>query len=49
MAQLRIMIADDHPLFRNGIATLLKATPDMEVVGEAATGDGLTNAEWWWH
>ncbi len=41
MAQLRIMIADDHPLFRNGIASLLKATPQMEVVGEAATGEEI--------
>ncbi len=39
MKPLRIIVADDHPLFRNGITTLLKATPDMEVVSEAATGE----------
>jgi DNA-binding NarL/FixJ family response regulator len=38
MEKLRILIADDHPLFRKGMRTLLTATPDMEVVGEAATG-----------
>lgn len=35
----RIMLVDDHELFRNGIASLLNAQPDMEVVAEA--GDGL--------
>jgi DNA-binding NarL/FixJ family response regulator len=38
MESLRILIADDHPLFRHGIAALLKAEPDFEVVGEATTG-----------
>ncbi len=39
MEQLRILIVDDHPLFRKGMRTLLEARPDMEVVGEAATGE----------
>ncbi len=39
MELLRILIADDHPLFRDGLRALLEATPDMEIVGEAATGD----------
>ncbi|MGI8688072.1 MAG: response regulator [Thermomicrobiales bacterium] len=39
MEPLRILIADDHPLFRDGLRALLEATPDMELVGEAATGD----------
>ncbi len=38
MDPLRILIADDHPLFRKGMRTLLTATPDAEVVGEATTG-----------
>src|SRR6266487_3882292 len=38
MDSLRILIADDHPLFRKGMRTLLNATLDMEVVGEATTG-----------
>ena len=39
MPALRILLADDHPLFRHGLAALLKQTPDFEVVGEATTGD----------
>lgn len=39
MEPLRILIADDHPLFRHGIRALLGATPDFEVVGEATNGD----------
>lgn len=38
MNSLRILIADDHPLFRKGMRTLLEAMPDIEVVGQAATG-----------
>lgn len=38
MDSLRILIADDHPLFRRGMRTLLMATPDIEVIGEATTG-----------
>jgi DNA-binding NarL/FixJ family response regulator len=34
----RILIADDHPLFRFGMRTLLTALPDFTVVGEAVTG-----------
>ncbi len=36
---IRVLIADDHVLFREGIRRLLDATPDLEVVGEAANGD----------
>ena len=38
MAKIRILLADDHTLFRQGIRTLLSAEPDMEVVGEASNG-----------
>jgi DNA-binding NarL/FixJ family response regulator len=38
-APLLVLIADDHPLFRHGIVALLSATPEMEVVGEASTGE----------
>jgi len=34
----RILIADDHTVYRWGLRTLLDSEPDMEVVGEAATG-----------
>jgi DNA-binding NarL/FixJ family response regulator len=36
---LRIVIADDHLLFRDGLRALLAAAPDMDMVGEAGTGD----------
>jgi DNA-binding NarL/FixJ family response regulator len=39
MDPLRVLIADDHPLFRHGIHALLDAAADVEVVGEATTGD----------
>lgn len=35
---IRILIADDHPLFRTGLRALLDSVPDTEVVGEAETG-----------
>jgi len=38
MEALRILIADDHPLFRKGMRALLTATPGTEVIGEATTG-----------
>jgi len=36
---LRVLIADDHPIFRDGIRALLASVPDFEVTGEAATGE----------
>ncbi len=38
MNPLRVLIADDHPLFRSGLRALLGAVPDMAVAGEATTG-----------
>ncbi len=39
MARIRILIADDHAVLRAGLRMLLNAQPDMEVVGEASTGE----------
>jgi DNA-binding NarL/FixJ family response regulator len=39
MTRTRLVLADDHDLFREGLASLIDAQPDMEVVGQA--GDGL--------
>ena len=45
MDSIRILIADDHPLFRDGLRVLLESVADMSVIGEAATGDeALTQA-----
>jgi len=38
MEPLRVLIADDHPLFRKGMRALLTATAGTEVIGEATTG-----------
>jgi DNA-binding NarL/FixJ family response regulator len=35
---IRVLIADDHPLVRDGLKAALAAVPDVEVVAEAATG-----------
>jgi DNA-binding NarL/FixJ family response regulator len=39
MDSIRIVIADDHTLFREGLRALLSSIHDTEIVGEAATGD----------
>jgi DNA-binding NarL/FixJ family response regulator len=36
--RIRILTADDHAIFRAGIATLIAKEPDMELVGEASSG-----------
>ena len=38
MDQIRVLIVDDHTLFRQGIRQMLRMEDDIEVVGEAATG-----------
>lgn len=36
---LRVVLADDHPVVRQGVAALLASEPDMEVVGQAERGE----------
>ncbi|MGH3646444.1 MAG: response regulator [Micromonosporaceae bacterium] len=35
---IRVLIADDHPIVREGIRAVLHTQPDLKVIGEAATG-----------
>ena len=37
MAKIRVLLTDDHTLFRQGVRTLLASEPDIEVAGEAAS------------
>jgi DNA-binding NarL/FixJ family response regulator len=39
MKQIRVMLVDDHALFREGLSGIISAQSDMQVIGEA--GDGL--------
>ncbi len=39
MKQVRVLLTDDHALFREGLAGIISAQPDMQVVGQA--NDGL--------
>ena len=36
---LRVVVVDDHPLYREGLVTAMQAMPGVEVVGEAADGE----------
>ena len=38
MAKIRVLLTDDHTLFRQGIHNMLAQESDIEVVGEAANG-----------
>ncbi len=38
MTMIRILLADDHPIVRDGLRAILGTQPDFEVVGEAAHG-----------
>ena len=36
---IRVLVVDDHPLFRQGVVQALGAEPDLQIVGEAASGE----------
>lgn len=38
MNKIRVMVVDDHDIVRYGICSVLKSSPDIEVVGEASNG-----------
>ncbi|WP_223284841.1 response regulator [Hymenobacter qilianensis] len=50
---IRIILIDDHAIIRDGIRSLLREEPGLEVVGEAGSGEELlttlatTPAMWW--
>ena len=37
--KIKVLVVDDHPLFREGIKAILERSPEFEVVGEAGDGD----------
>lgn len=39
MSKIRVLVADDHTIVREGVRMILESLPDMEVVGEASDGD----------
>ncbi|WP_282946163.1 response regulator transcription factor [Cellulomonas endometrii] len=41
---VRVLVADDHPVVRSGLAGLLSVEPDIEVVGEVADGAAAVEA-----
>jgi DNA-binding NarL/FixJ family response regulator len=41
---IRILVADDHPIVRSGISSILATQPDFEIVGEAANGNDAVAA-----
>ncbi len=43
MSKMRILIADDHAIVREGLRTLLEVQPDIEIVGEATDGEEAVN------
>ncbi|MGH3144839.1 MAG: response regulator, partial [Rubrobacter sp.] len=42
MGRIRLLVADDHPMLREGLVAVLGTQPDFEVVGEAGDGAEVT-------
>jgi DNA-binding NarL/FixJ family response regulator len=49
MGKIKILLADDHQVVRQGMRALLNAQPDLEVIGEAADGHELVQMVWKMH
>ena len=46
MSAIRVLVVDDHTLFREGLTAILTSVPDVQVVGEAGTGrEAIAQAE----
>ena len=44
MPPIRVLVADDHPVYREGVARAIAERPDLELVGEAGDGrEALTS------
>ncbi len=41
---IRVLIADDHPIFREGVRRILERTPEIKVVSELDRGEGVVGA-----
>jgi len=44
MPRIRVLIADDHPIVRSGIMSVLATQPDFEIVGQATNGQDAVTA-----
>jgi DNA-binding NarL/FixJ family response regulator len=44
MEKIKVILADDHQMFRDGIKAVLSDEPDIQVVGEVSSGDELIEA-----
>lgn len=44
MTTIRVLVADDHPLYRDGLRTMLEATEDLHLAAEAKDGEEALSA-----
>ncbi len=57
MDKIRLVIIDDHSIFREGVASIFDSEPDVEIVGQGVTADETIHITrdllpdviaWWW-